>query len=97
MADRVRVAPARKRGRAKRPAKKKRMRRLSVVGLALLGALILGFLTKRVMIPSAVHYIAYRPPDHPPPATASDPPASSENLTPADRAQLDTILKRKAK
>jgi hypothetical protein len=73
------------------------MRQLGVVGLALLAALILGFLTKRVMIPSAVHYIAYRPPDHPSPATASDPPASSENLTPADRRQLDTILKRKAK
>jgi hypothetical protein len=91
------VAPARKRGRGKRPAKKKRMRQLGVVGLALLAALILGFVTKRVMIPSAVHYIAYRPPDHPPPATASDPAAPSENLTPADRRQLDTILKRKAK
>jgi hypothetical protein len=41
--------------------------------LALLAALILGFLTKRVMIPSAVHYIAYRAPDQPQPPAASQP------------------------
>jgi hypothetical protein len=41
--------------------------------LALLAALILGFLTKRVMIPSAVHYIAYRAPDHPQQPAASEP------------------------
>jgi hypothetical protein len=76
--------------------------RLGVIGLALLAALILGFLTKRVMIPSAVHYIAYRPPDRP---QANTPAASegqgadgdSENLTPGDRRQLDVIIKRKTK
>jgi len=55
-----------------------------------------------VMIPSVVHYIAYRPPDHP---QANTPVASeaqgtdndSENLTPDDRRQLDAIIKRKAK
>jgi hypothetical protein len=102
VADRVRVAHARKRRGAKRPAKKKRMRRLGFVGLSLLAALILGFLTKRVMIPSAVHYIAYRPPDHPPantPAASEGPGAGddSENLTTGDRRQLDEIIKRKAK
>ena len=107
MADRVRRAPTRKRAGAKRPAKKKRMRRLGVVGLALLAALILGFLTKRVMIPSAVHYIAYRPPDQPPAIREASPPAasegdndardSSENLTPRDRSELDAIIKRKRK
>jgi hypothetical protein len=83
------------------------MRRLGVVGLALLAALILGFLTKRVMIPSAVHYIAYRPPDQPPAIREASPPAasegdndardSSENLTPRDRSELDAIIKRKRK
>jgi len=83
------------------------MRRLGVVGLALLAALILGFLTKRMMIPSAVHYIAYRPPDQPPAIREASPPAasegdsdardSSENPTPRDRSELDAIIKRKGK
>ena len=102
MAERARVANARKRRGAKRPAKKKRTRGLGVFGLSLLAALILGFLAKRVMIPSVVHYLAYRPPDHP---QADAPSASeaqgadndSENLTPDDRRQLDEIIKRKAK
>ena len=102
MAERARVANARKRRGAKRPAKKKRMRGLRVFGLSLLAALILGFLAKRVMIPSVVHYLAYRPPDHP----QADAPAASEgqgdagdteNLTPEDRRQLDAIIKRKTK
>jgi hypothetical protein len=78
------------------------VRGLGVLGLSLLAAMILGFLAKRVMIPSVVHYIAYRPPDHP---HANTPAASeaqgidndSENLTPDDRRQLDAIIKRKAK
>ena len=102
MAERARVAHARKRRGTKRPAKKKPTRGLGVLGLSLLAAMILGFLAKRVMIPSVVHYIAYRPPDHP---QANAPTASeaqgtdsdSENLTPDDRRQLDAIIKRKAK
>lgn len=101
MADRVRVAQARKRSGAKRPAKKKRMRGLRVFGLSLLAALILGFLAKRVMVPSVVHYLAYRPPDQ---AQATAPASEgqgadtdSENLTPDDRRQLDAIIKRKGK
>jgi len=69
------------------------MRGMRVFGLALLAALILGFLAKRVMIPSVVHYIAYRAPDQAP----ADPPTSSEQLTPADQRQLDEIIKRKGK
>ncbi|MGC2492939.1 hypothetical protein [Candidatus Binatus sp.] len=54
------------------------------------------------MVPSVVHYLAYRPPDQP---QANAPAASeatggdndSENLTPDDRRQLDEIIKRKAK
>ena len=93
MADRVRVTPPRKRASAKRPSKKKRKRRLGIFGLALLAMLILGFLTKRIMIPSAVHYIAYRAPDQ----SQANPPAGSEQLTPADQRQLDEIIKRKDK
>jgi len=93
VADRLRAVPARKRTSGKRPAKKKRTRRLGVVGLALLGALILGFLTKRTLIPSAVHYIAYRPPDQP----QANPPDATEQLTPADQRQLDEIIKRKTR
>ena len=76
MADRVRVAAPRKRARARRPAKKKR--RPGILVLAALAALILGFLAKRIMIPSAVHYIAYRPPDQPQPMRDANPPATSE-------------------
>jgi len=70
--------------------------------MAALAALILGFLAKRVMIPSAVHYIAYRPADQPqanPTAASEGNGASdaSENLTPGDRSELDAIIKRKAK
>ena len=99
MADRVRVAHARKRRGGKRPAKRQRTRGLRIFGLSLLAALIFGFLAKRVMIPSVVHYLAYRPPDQPqanaPEAQGAD--NDSENLTPDDRRQLDEIIKRKAK
>ena len=78
MAGRVQAANARKRSGARRPAKKKRTRQLRILGLALLAALILGFLTKRVMLPSAVHYIVYRPPDHPTSKSDANPPAASE-------------------
>jgi hypothetical protein len=73
------------------------MRRPGILVLAALAALIFGFLARRMMIPSAVHYIAYRPPDQPQPAKEANPPASSEQLTPSDRSQLDAIIKRKAK
>jgi hypothetical protein len=96
------VAPARKRASAKRPSKKKRKRRPGILVIAALAALILGFLAKRVMIPSAVHYIAYRAPDQPQANStaasvgngASD---TSENITPGDRNELDSIIKRKDK
>lgn len=54
------------------------MRRLGIIGLAALTLLILGFLTKRVLIPSAVHYIAYRPPDQPQGVRETDQPAASQ-------------------
>jgi hypothetical protein len=78
VADRVRVVPARKRASGKRPAKKKRTRRPGILVLAALAALILGFLAKRVMIPSAVHYIAYRPPDQPQAMREANQPEASQ-------------------
>jgi hypothetical protein len=99
VADRVRVTPPRKRASAKRPSKKKRKPRPGMFAIALLVALILGFLAKRVMIPSAVHYIAYRPPDRPQANSTAGNGASdtSENITPSDRSELDSIIKRKDK
>jgi hypothetical protein len=61
--------------------------------LAALVALILGFLAKRVMIPSALHYIEYRPP-YQPPAAGANPPTTSEQLTPSDRSALDALIKK---
>jgi hypothetical protein len=52
------------------------------------------------MIPSVVHYLAYRPPDRPQantPAALQGGDNDTENLTPDDRRQLDEIIKRKAK
>jgi hypothetical protein len=60
------------------------MRRPGILVLAALAALILGFLAKRMMIPSAVHYIAYRPPDQPQPMRDENPPATSEERRDAD-------------
>jgi len=68
--------------------------------------LILGFITRRVMLPSAVHYLAHRPPDNS--ATTSDggavsnsranrDGAESEHLTNGDRDELDAIIKQKGK
>ena len=110
MADRVRVAASRKRGGAKRPAKKKPRRRSpGILFLVALMVLILGFLTRRIMLPSAVHYLAHRPPDEPrrsgevesPAATNDDAPNAGanrdENLSTGDRRQLNEIIKQKTK
>ena len=116
MADRVRVAASRKRGGAKRPAKKKSRRRppgiifrVGPVVLVFLAVLILGFLTRRIMLPSAVHYLAHRPPDEPRrsgevenPAATNDDASNAganrdENLSTGDRRQLNEIIKQKTK
>jgi hypothetical protein len=52
--------------------------------LAALGALILGFLAKRMIIPSAIHYIAYRPPDQSQPMREANPPAAAQRNGNAD-------------
>lgn len=46
--------------------------------MAALAGLVLGFLAKRIMMPSVVHYIAYRPPEPPQPMKEANPPAASE-------------------
>jgi hypothetical protein len=55
-----------------------------MLALAGLAALILGFLTKRMMIPSAVHYIAYRPPGQPQSVTEPNPAAAAEGQSAAN-------------
>ena len=110
MADRVRVAASRKRGGAKRPAKKKPRRRSpGILLLVALIVLILGFLTRRIMLPSAVHYLAHRPPDQPrqsgeveSSAPTNDDASNAganrdENLSTGDRRQLNEIIKQKTK
>lgn len=62
------------------------MRRPGILALALLAALILGFLAKRMIIPSALHYIAYRPPDQPQPMREANPPAAVEGNGNADES-----------
>jgi hypothetical protein len=60
------------------------MRRTGILVIAALGALILGFLARRTMIPSAVHYIAYRAPDRPQAISQAGPPAASPAQSKAD-------------
>jgi hypothetical protein len=103
------VAASRKRGGAKRPAKKKPIRRQpGILLLIALAVVILGFLTRRMMLPSAVHYLAHRPPDEPrrsgevqSPATSDDATNAGanrdESLSNGDRRQLNEIIRRKAK
>jgi hypothetical protein len=110
VADRVRVAASRKRGGAKRAAKKKSNRRQpGILLLVALMVLILGFLTRRIMLPSAVYYLAHRPPDQPrrsgevessAPTNDDAPNAGAnrdENLSTGDKRQLNEIIKHKAK
>ena len=109
MADRVRVAASRKRGGAKRPAKKKPRRRSpGILFLVALMVLILGFLTRRIMLPSAVHYLAHRPPDESRRSGEVESPVTNddasnaganqdENLSTGDRRQLNEIIKQKTK
>lgn len=59
-------------------------RRPGILVLAALVALILGFLAKRTLIPSAVHYIAYRPPDQPQPMREANPPVAAKGNGSAD-------------
>ena len=99
MADRLRVAASRKRG-AKRPAKKKPRRRpLGFFFLVGLMTLILGFLARRMMLPSAVHYLAHRPADVSRRSGDVEVPPTNEdeNLSTGDRQHLNEIIKQKAK
>jgi hypothetical protein len=84
-----------------------RSRRLGIFGLVILAVMILGFLTRRVMLPSAVHYLAHRAPDSPVATTddgaQSDSSASrndggdSEPITNSDRDELNAIIKHETK
>jgi hypothetical protein len=99
VADRLRVVASRKRG-AKRPAKKKPKRRpLGFFFLVALMTLIMGFLTRRMMLPSAVHYLTHRPADvSRRSGDLENPPTNEdENLSTGDRRQLNEIIKQKAK
>jgi hypothetical protein len=90
-----------------------RRRRPTIILVLALSALITGFLFRRMMLPQAVHYLAYRPPDHPvaqsPGAPAalrdqqisaasnSDKGANPESLTDSDRRELDAVVRSKPK
>lgn len=80
-------APAPRRGRVKR-------RRPTILLVMALIALIAGFLFRRMMLPQAVHYLAYRTPDHPIASPASE-STSNENLTESDRQALDAVARKK--
>jgi hypothetical protein len=53
------------------------MRRPSILVIAAIAALILGFLARRTMLPSAAHYLAHRPPEPPQSASEVNPPATA--------------------
>lgn len=76
-------------------AKKRKKRRgpgaLLLIAIAIL---IAGFVVRRTLMPKAIHYLAYRPPDNPSLAPAAMP---SEDLSASDRKNLDDTLRSKAR
>lgn len=74
--------------------KRKKRRGLGILLLIAIAVLIAGFVVRRTLMPKAIHYLAYRPPDNPAIAPAAMP---SEDLSASDRKQLDDTLKRKAR
>jgi len=82
----TKAAPVARRARIRR-------RRPTIILVMALTALIAGFLFRRMMLPQAVHYLAYRPPDHPIASPASE-STSTENLTDSDRQALDAVARK---
>jgi hypothetical protein len=81
---------ARRAGTQSRPRKKaarRSRRRPTILLLMALAALIAGFLFRRMMLPEAVHYLAYRPPGHPVgPLEIASPIAPASDATNAQAA-----------
>lgn len=74
--------------------KRKKRRGPSLLLLIAIAVLLAGFVVRRTLMPQAIHYLAYRPPDHGAVAPAAMP---SEDLSASDRQQLDQTLKSKAR
>ncbi|MFZ0660425.1 MAG: hypothetical protein WAM05_17030 [Candidatus Binataceae bacterium] len=74
--------------------KRKKRRGPKILLLIAIAVLIAGFVVRRTLMPKAIHYLAYRPPDNPAIAPAAMP---SEDLSASDRKQLDDTLKNKAR
>ena len=76
---------------AKKRKKRRGLRFLLVIFLAVL---IAGFVVRRMLMPQAIHYLAYRPPD---PGAIAPAAMPSEDLSASDRKQLDDTVKNKAR
>jgi hypothetical protein len=87
-----------------RRRRKQRARGFFIIVVIVL--IVAGFLTRRLMMPRATHYMTYRTPDSSEPANsgnrsaadnarASRPAAPAEHLTDSDRRALDEVIKRK--
>jgi hypothetical protein len=83
---------------------RRKRRRPPILLLLALGLLIAGFLVRRALVPRMTHYFAYRAPERPTMAPQAetqppggDSPASGERLTPADRRELEQVIKQKSK
>jgi hypothetical protein len=90
VAGRAGSGASRKRTTGKRRSGRKRPRILLIAALM---ALIAGFLVRRTMLPSAMHYIAHRAPDHEPPAADVGRDAATgerENAHPNSPSKVDT-------
>lgn len=96
---------AKARRRRRRGAKRTRTRRFLL--LAVLGLVVAGFLTRRMLVPRALYYLTHRPA---PRATAqnNDPQGASarqpqavdtgwEELSDSDRRHLNDLISRKLK
>ncbi|MHB8382898.1 MAG: hypothetical protein ACYDC3_11250 [Candidatus Binataceae bacterium] len=74
--------------------KRKKRRGPGVLMLIAIAILIAGFVVRRTLMPKAIHYLAYRPPDNPSLAPAAVP---SEDISASDRKNLDDTLRSKAR
>ena len=102
MAKRMQASSAAPRRRATRrpaaPRIRKRRRRPTILLVLALTALVAGFLFRRMMLPEAAHYLAYRPANHPAALepsqeTAPNATGDADKLTESDRHELDATIR----
>jgi hypothetical protein len=74
--------------------KRKKRRGPGIILILAIVLLIAGFVVRRILMPPAIHYLAYRPAEKPALAPAAIP---SEDLSASDRNALDQTIQDKSR